>query len=376
MKALRTIAGEFQEEDIYNMDETGLYWRMTPSRGLSTQALPGIKKDKTRISIALCVNATGSDRLPLWIIGKARTPRALRGVSLTTMGVHWRHNKKAWMNSTIMVEWLQAFYVHVGSTRDILLTMDNFSAHALALELAPPPSNIRICWLPPNATSRYQPLDQGIIASFKVHYRRQWLAYMLQAFDSDQDPLVTMNIHLAIRWALRSWFYHVTGTTIYNCFRKSTLLVNSISLPVQLEPSGLQQLYEQVIQSGRIHDVMSINSFLNPIEELAEEEEEDITGGGGTETQEELEDRLLQEVIQDELGSHEAKDDDEDEVQAEQPTYSLQAASNALQVLIGFTESREDIQTSYLRLFERFEGQLEALKQNGYSQGTLDSSIT
>jgi hypothetical protein len=185
-----------------------------------------------------------------------------------------------------------------------------------------------------------------------------------------------MNIHLAIRWALRSWFYHVIGTTIYNCFQKSTLLVNSISLLVQLEPSGLQQLYEQVIQSGRIHDVMSINSFLNPIKELAKEEEEDITGGGGTETQEELEDRLLQEVIQDELGSHEAKDDDEDEVQAEQPTYLLQAASNALQVLIGFTESREDIQTSYLRLFERFEGQLEALKQNGYSQGTLDSWIT
>ncbi|ELR07659.1 hypothetical protein VC83_05686 [Pseudogymnoascus destructans] len=94
---------------------------------------------------------------------------------------------------------------------------------------------------------------------------------------------------------------------------------------------------------------MSINSFLNPI---VEQEEEDITGGG-TETQEELKDRLLQEVIQDELGSHEAQDDDEDEVQAEQPTYSLQAASNALQVLIGFTESREDIQTSYLRLFER-----------------------
>jgi hypothetical protein len=46
------------------------------------------------------------------------------------------------MNSTIMVKWLEAFYVHMGLTRDILLTMDNFLAHALALELAPPPLNI------------------------------------------------------------------------------------------------------------------------------------------------------------------------------------------------------------------------------------------
>ncbi|ELR08133.1 hypothetical protein GMDG_02955 [Pseudogymnoascus destructans 20631-21] len=117
---------------------------------------------------------------------------------------------------------------------------------------------------------------------------------------------------------------------------------------------------------------MSINSFLNPIEE---QEEEDITGGG-TETLEELEDRLLQEVIQDELGSHEAQDDDEDEVQAEQPTYSLQAASNALQVLIGFIESREDIQTSYLRLFEHFEGQLEELKQREEQPSTRSREKT
>jgi hypothetical protein len=77
MKGLQTLAGEFQEEDIYNMDETGLYWRMTPSCGLATRSQPGLKKDKTQISIVLCVNATGTDRLPVWIIGKSKNPQAL-----------------------------------------------------------------------------------------------------------------------------------------------------------------------------------------------------------------------------------------------------------------------------------------------------------
>jgi hypothetical protein len=65
MKVLQTIAGEFAEGDIYNMDETGLFWKVMPSRGLSSQSLPGIKKEKARITLVLCANASGSDRLPV-----------------------------------------------------------------------------------------------------------------------------------------------------------------------------------------------------------------------------------------------------------------------------------------------------------------------
>lgn len=53
MRALQTLAGEFQEEDIYNIDETGLYWQMTHSQGLATHSQPGLKKSKARISLAL-----------------------------------------------------------------------------------------------------------------------------------------------------------------------------------------------------------------------------------------------------------------------------------------------------------------------------------
>jgi len=116
MRALQTVAGEFAEEDIYNMDETGLFWKMMPARGLSSQSLPGLKKDKTRITLVFCVNATGSDRLPVWTIGKAKTPRAVRNIDVSTMGSEWRWNKKAWMNTTIMSEWLRSLYQHIGTT--------------------------------------------------------------------------------------------------------------------------------------------------------------------------------------------------------------------------------------------------------------------
>ena len=118
-----------------------------------------MKKDKARISLALCTNATGTDRLPIWIIGKAKTPRALKNVSISSIGGRWRWNKKAWMNTVIMREWLLEFYIHIRSTREVLLTMDNFSAHYTIIEISPPPLNIRICWLPVNSISRFQLLD-------------------------------------------------------------------------------------------------------------------------------------------------------------------------------------------------------------------------
>ncbi|EIC06936.1 CENP-B protein, partial [Microbacterium laevaniformans OR221] len=105
MKALRTIAGEYDEEDIYNMDETGLFWKLSPSQGLSSGPRPGVKKDKTRITVVFCSNSSGTDRYKPWFIGNARTPRALRNINISTMGGVWRWNKKAWMTSIIMEDW-------------------------------------------------------------------------------------------------------------------------------------------------------------------------------------------------------------------------------------------------------------------------------
>jgi DDE superfamily endonuclease/Tc5 transposase DNA-binding domain len=362
MKALQTVAGEYQEDDIYNMDESSLFWRMMPSQGLSTQSQAGLKKDKSRISLVFCVNATGTDRLPVWFIGKAKTPCALRNVSVPTMGGQWRWNKKAWMNTTVMVEWLQAFYQWIGTTRQVLLTMDNFSAHYSAVELCSPPSNIQICWLPANSTSRFQPLDQGIIQNCKAYYRRHWLQYILQSFETDINPHLSMNLHLAVRWILRSWNNEITNTTIYNCFRKSTLVLSPISLPTPIIPSGVTELYRQVMEVGNIRDAMTISNFLNPVDEAEEEEEPTI-----------MEEEVLQEVLQEHLGFESIQYEDEEEEQPVKPVYSVSDALQALHLLIEFTEGQESLSTAYLRALERLESVIEGIQQGSLVQNTLDS---
>ena len=62
-----------------------------------------------------------------------------------------------------------------GEGRKVLLLLDNFLGHELGVQLVgglKGLNNVRIEWLPPNTTSHWQPLDQGIIASFKLQYRR------------------------------------------------------------------------------------------------------------------------------------------------------------------------------------------------------------
>lgn len=179
MKPIQAICDQYQPKDIYNMDETGLFWRQMPNGGLSKDGHAGQKRDKTRVTIAVATNATGSDRLPLWLVGTTKTPRALRGVNMSTIGCSWRWSKKAWMRSGIIVEWLSSFYRHISQQRRVLLLLDNFSAHLLGLETTPAPPNIKVLFLPANATSIYQPLDQGIIQNLKHRYRKKWMLWMI-----------------------------------------------------------------------------------------------------------------------------------------------------------------------------------------------------
>ena len=65
MFAIRHALSLYAPQDIFNCDETSLYWRLTPDRSLSTQDLPGRKKEKSRISALFCCNSDASECLPI-----------------------------------------------------------------------------------------------------------------------------------------------------------------------------------------------------------------------------------------------------------------------------------------------------------------------
>jgi hypothetical protein len=171
-------------QDIFNCDETSLYWRLIPDRSLTTRAPPGRKKENSRISALFCCNSDASERLPIWFIGTAKKPRAFAaaGVNIENLGCVWRSNKKAWTTTDIFKEWLFWFDKEMNAGgRKVTLLMDNFSDHESAFkEFGFKLQNTFIVWLSANSTTRYQPLDQGIIYTWKAYWKKQWLLYMMR----------------------------------------------------------------------------------------------------------------------------------------------------------------------------------------------------
>ena len=84
---LRTELQEYQLSNVFNMDEAGLFFRAIPNRsyllpdeGDACQVARGVKamKAKERLTIILCVNATGSCKMAPVVIGTAKNPRCFK----------------------------------------------------------------------------------------------------------------------------------------------------------------------------------------------------------------------------------------------------------------------------------------------------------
>ena len=73
-------------DQIWNTDETGLYWRMTPDRTLAaradTTASHGHKQAKERVTVLLTTNWAGTHKPTPLVIGKSRSPRCFHHVNM------------------------------------------------------------------------------------------------------------------------------------------------------------------------------------------------------------------------------------------------------------------------------------------------------
>jgi hypothetical protein len=292
MEALRQLCKEYEPCNILNMDETGLNWKRTPDRTLATKSHSGTKKSKDRITIALTSNADGSEKFLPWVIGKSENPRCFSRINRKNLRIMYRFNNTKWMTGLICEEYLQWLNNKMqGEQRKVLLLMDNFSGHELAVQLVgglQGLSHVRIAWLPRNTTSVWQPMDQGIIASFKLQYRKLWITFMLREYEADKNPQKTVNLLRAVQWTQAAWETSVTSDTIQRCWKKSTLIKKPtpevLAQIAELEGDTIVvddgsadriELQDQIAQLP-IKDPLSLDEFLNPEDETIVDEDEDI----------------------------------------------------------------------------------------------------
>ena len=89
------IIDKYKPSDIYNADKTAIFWKLLPDRTMTFQSddLHGSKISKERISVLVCANMDGSDKVPLLIIGKSAKPRCFK--NSPTLPTQYTNNKNA-----------------------------------------------------------------------------------------------------------------------------------------------------------------------------------------------------------------------------------------------------------------------------------------
>ena len=131
---LPTLA-RYSPNDIYNGDETALFYKSLPHR---TYCFDGDKpagsaKWKDRLTLLIITNMDSSDHRKLSAIGKSKIPCCLQKkykMQVKDMSVDWYASKNAWMTGEIHHQIMTKLNNEMRlSNRHILYVCDNASSH-------------------------------------------------------------------------------------------------------------------------------------------------------------------------------------------------------------------------------------------------------
>jgi hypothetical protein len=202
-------------------------------------------------------------------------------------------------------------------------------------------SHIKVVFLPPNVTSKAQPLDQGIIASLKAHYRRYLVKWILdEANKPGREDMVLRDlaptIYQTLRWLHTAWTEDVKCTTIQNCWRKPGML------PIENEADPGNAVVDDVREAV---DILAAD--MQDLQRLVANDDQLITAADFTELDGESEE--VHEVLEDDeiiecvtSVNADCVDSDESDSDVRECTTTIQEAICHANQLEAFSLSRPD----------------------------------
>ncbi|XP_054084416.1 tigger transposable element-derived protein 1-like [Zeugodacus cucurbitae] len=190
------------------------------------KSVKGFKVAKERITLLLCSNASGDKMLKPLLVNKNLNPRALKGIDKTKLPVHWMANKNPWVTASLFKDLFLNHFVpevreYLRSKQlvfKVLLVIDNTPGHPDISH-----KNVKIMFLPPNTTSLIQPLDQGIIATFKRYYVKNSFQHIINEIETNNEMNVisawkTFDLKNCID-CISCSVREITKTTLNRCWK-------------------------------------------------------------------------------------------------------------------------------------------------------------
>lgn len=225
----------YAPEDIYNVHETVLFFRVLPESAFQIKSFVGspTMHGKDRLSLVCCASMTG-EKKRLLVVGNTAT-QSLKYVNLP---VDFIVSKNALMTKLIFNDWLQAWDATL--KRQILLLMHHSHESYITKSL----KRIQVVFVPDYGTALIQPCEQGIIRTVKALYRIQMRKMIIARVD-EHFKAITASLEAcaaaenltyleAVHLANQAWT-EIRAETIRNCFRRGSFYPTEIEKEFPIE---------------------------------------------------------------------------------------------------------------------------------------------
>ncbi|XP_058810027.1 tigger transposable element-derived protein 1-like [Phymastichus coffea] len=288
-------------DQIFNCDETGLFWKRMPNRtwiAKEEKRAPGFKVAKDRFTLLFCANASGGFKCKPMLVYRAEIPRVLKGKNKDHLPVYWKSNKIAWVTQVNFEQWFKESFIpdvkqyllKKNLAFKVLLLLDNCKSHHSIADIHP---DVEVMFFPTNTTSLIQPMDQTVIATFKAYYLRRVMTKMLQEVNHhrtcdgfDSTYVVKMfwkkfSILDAISLVEESWT-EVKPTTVSASWKQNlpTVDAETAVVPEYQEPvQSIIHLAREVGGEGfeDLHEPEILEEIVMPVRtDLSAEEAEEL----------------------------------------------------------------------------------------------------
>lgn len=250
---LKKFISHIPQNSLYTLDETFLAYNLPLD--YAQYESNSIQKRLEVITVMLCANLNGTDKMDPMIIGRYENYQSFKNYfpeeqnsnshhelhlgekMARKFGISYQSNRKSWLTSTIFHDWLVAFDKRlVSDGRKIWLILDDSCSHRIInLRL----QNIQLIYT--SANSKFLPFNWGVLEEFKTRYRiQQYKALIdlqdtlsqgsgnLQLLTYEQSCLTMSN---AFKFIKISWDA-IKRELIHSNWKKSGILP-----PNMLEPS-------------------------------------------------------------------------------------------------------------------------------------------
>ncbi|KAM9486515.1 tigger transposable element-derived protein 1-like [Clarias gariepinus] len=219
--------GEYLPEQVFNVDETGLYWKRMPD-SKAEKVIPGYKIAKDSLTLLLGGNASGDMKLKPLLVYHLENPRPLKNIAKGSLPVVWKSNPKALVTQAIFQDWffhqfipeVERYCLERDVPFNVLLLLNNAPGHPQFMDDFHP--SVKVVYLPQNTASLIQPMDQGVITTFKKYYLRHAFRQAVMAIDRSETSVHQFwkdyNIYHAIKNIDFAWS-EVTAVTMNGAWK-------------------------------------------------------------------------------------------------------------------------------------------------------------